>query len=130
MKKILRLITAVALSLGIMSGAALPQEIIPAAPQNVAYAKSYPIKVVSSHLNLHRGNVAYVTIKGKPRARGAISVIYKSGRSKAKGLQAKVSNKSGIITWSWLVGGNTTKKTYTIYVSLGGRTKPLKLHVY
>lgn len=131
MKKLLQLFTAVALSLGILTtGVAVTPQGITTTPHQVAYAKTYPITVISSHLSLHRGNVAYVTIKGKPKSRGSISVIYKSGPSKAKGLQSKLSNKNGIITWSWLVGGNTTKKTYTIHVYLGGKSKALKLHVY
>lgn len=129
MNKFLKWLTAAALSLSILSGVVVtPQSI--ATSQNVAYAKSYSIHVVSSHLSLHRGNVAYVTIKGKPHARGTIRVVYKSGPSTARGLQSKVSSKGGVVTWSWLVGGNTTKKNYTIYVSLGGKTKPLTLHVY
>ncbi|MDN3953905.1 hypothetical protein [Sporolactobacillus laevolacticus] len=130
MKRLLRLFTAIVLSLGILSGVALPQGVTQTTSQNVAYAKSYPINIVSSHLNVHRGNPASITIKGKPNASGTIKVIYKSGPSKARGLNSKMSNKKGYITWTWLVGGNTTKATYTFYVSLGGKTKPVKLKVY
>ncbi|WP_100488595.1 hypothetical protein [Sporolactobacillus pectinivorans] len=130
MKKILRIFTVLALSLGILSSVTFTPQGIATAPQNVAYAKSYPIQIVSSHLNVHRGNPASITIKGKPHALGTIRVVYKSGPSKARGLNNKISNSKGYVTWTWLVGGNTTKKTYTFYVSLGGYTKAVKLYVH
>ncbi|EST12239.1 hypothetical protein [Sporolactobacillus laevolacticus] len=130
MKKILKLFTAALLSLGILTGVALPQGIVPAAPQNVAYAKTAPLKVTSSLLNVYRGQYAYFTIKGKKNVQGYATVYYKSGTSRSKTLGYQKSNNQGLVTWRWKVGTNTTPGTWKVYVKLGNQTKYLYLTVH
>ncbi|MCO7127760.1 hypothetical protein NIE88_18605 [Sporolactobacillus shoreicorticis] len=130
MKKILRLFTAALLSLGILTGVALPQDIVPATSQNVAYAKTAPLKVTSSKLNVYRGQYAYFTIKGKKKTKGYATVYYKSGKSKSKTLGTKKTNSKGYATWRWKVGTRTTPGTWKVYVKIGNQTKTLKLKVH
>jgi micrococcal nuclease len=59
-------------------------------------------------------------------ASGAVcdpGVIYKSGESRAAGLEPKTAGADGRLSWTWRVGGNTTFGTWTVYVvcNPGGR---------
>jgi len=65
-----------------------------------------------------------VTIKTLARARCSIDVEYASGPSTAAGLGDKTASSTGVITWSWKVGGRTTLGTWPIYIScvLGDRS--------
>ncbi|TGA99457.1 hypothetical protein E4665_03800 [Sporolactobacillus shoreae] len=130
MKKILKVFTALTLSLGILSGIAFTPQGITVAPQNVAYATTASIKVTSAHLSVYRGQYAYFTIQGKKYTKATINVYYKTGKSKAQGLGAKKTNSKGYVSWRWKVGTNTTPGTWKVYVKLGGQVKYLYLHVY
>lgn len=129
MKKLFELLSAFILFLSILSGVSVNSNGIRTTAQNVAYAKSYPISVVSSQLTVKHGNAAAITIKGKPNSRGYISVYYGKNKSNAQGLNSKVSNKSGYITWAWIVGSRTHKGTYHVYATLGGKKKTANLYV-
>ena len=50
--------------------------------------------------------------------RCSITVHYKSGPSQAQGLNAKPS-EHGRVSWTWMVGGNTTLGTWPITVDCG-----------
>lgn len=131
MKKMLQLLTALALSLGILTTgvAVTPQGITANAPQDVAYAKTAPLRVTSSRLNVYRGQYASFTIQGKKNVKSTIAVYYKTGKSKAAGLGNKKTNSKGYVSWTWKVGTNTTPGTWKVYVNVGGQTKTLKLIV-
>jgi micrococcal nuclease len=62
------------------------------------------------------GQSAALTVSVSPSATCSITVMYKSGSSHAKGLTPK---RGGVITWSWMIGTNTTPGTWPIYVSCG-----------
>ncbi|MCM3023518.1 hypothetical protein G4D61_10205 [Bacillus ginsengihumi] len=125
MKKVLSIFTAFLLSFGILTGTTVVTEPLHAS----AATKHYSLKVTSSTLNVRHGQYASVTVKGAPKSKGQISVYYKSGRSKAAGLQAKKSTSKGYITWKWKVGTRTTPGTYNVYISLGGKKITAHLHV-
>ena len=72
-----------------------------------------------------RGDEAYVTIQGKPGVEYAITVFYKSGPSTAKGLEPKVADADGYVTWTWRVGGRTALGSFEIVVSGGGETRSI-----
>lgn len=122
MKKILKLFTAALLSLGILTGVALPQGIVPTAPQNVAYAKTTPIKVTSALLSVNHGAYASITVKGKARSRATISVYYNSGLSRSTTLYPKTSNGAGYVSWRWKVGTRTAPGTYPVNIMVGGKS--------
>ncbi len=79
------------------------------------------ITVVASPGTIVRGNEATVTIKGAPNTEYDITVKYSSGPSSAKGLENKVSDANGNVSWTWKVAKNTKVGTYTITVEGGGK---------
>lgn len=68
------------------------------------------------------GDTGFVTIQGKPGVTYTITVTYKSGPSKAKGLEPKTADEAGTVTWQWKIGSKTSSGTFTITVS-GGRER-------
>jgi hypothetical protein len=124
MKKLVTFVTAFVLSLGIWTGTTASQPV-----HASAKAASVSVQVVSSNLYVRHGRSASVTVKGAKHARGTITVYYKSGPSKAKGLYAKTSDSRGYVSWSWIVGSRTTPGTYTVHITLGGRSVNAHLHV-
>src|SRR5215475_10364761 len=64
------------------------------------------------------GSSATLTARASPRAvRCSISVIYKSGPSRATGLSPKKPDKRGRVSWTWTVGHNTAAGRWTVVVS-------------
>ena len=53
-----------------------------------------------------------------PAQRCTIAVLYKIGRSHAKGLNPKLPFH-GRVSWTWIVGGNTTLGKWPIQVNCG-----------
>jgi hypothetical protein len=64
-----------------------------------------------------RNRYAKLTARTHAAARCSIEVDYASGASTAAGLGDKTVPASGVVSWSWKVGGRTTKGTWPIYVS-------------
>lgn len=60
---------------------------------------------------------ATIQIQTKPGANCSISVFYKSGLSRAKGLSPQVADSKGRISWRWRVGSNTTPGRWPIVVT-------------
>ena len=67
----------------------------------------------------HPGQVATLAAHYSPSALCSIVVHYKSGPSKAQGLQAKLTDGAGNVSWSWLIGTNTTHGQWPITVTCG-----------
>ena len=63
------------------------------------------------------GSTSTIVLQTVPNASCTITVIYKSGPSKARGLEPKVVDSNGKISWSWVVGTNTTPGTWPIIVT-------------
>jgi hypothetical protein len=64
--------------------------------------------------NAHATLVAHVA----PARRCTIAVLYKSGPSQAQGLNPKRPVR-GRVSWTWMVGGNTTLGRWPIKVNCG-----------
>lgn len=62
---------------------------------------------------------AYIEIKGIPNTTYSIDVYYKSGKSSAKGLEDKVSDENGLVSFEWTVGSQVTSGTYNVIISDG-----------
>lgn len=122
MTKILKLFSVALLSLGILTGVTLPQGIVPAAPQNVAYAKTVKLNVVSFTANRTKGQWVTIKVKGKSKSTGTIAVYYNSGASRSKFLYPKKSDGKGYVSWTWKVGTRTAPGQYRVVISLGGRS--------
>lgn len=85
--------------------------------------KNVEIKLKSLTKSVSRNQYASITIIGKPNTEYDITVRYKSGPSKANGIELKVSKSNGEVTWSWKVGGSTTRGEWPITISGGGQEK-------
>ena len=72
-----------------------------------------------------RNEDAHVTILGTPGVEYDIDVHYSSGESTAKGLENKVADETGIVTWVWHVGGRTAAGTFRIVITGGGVTQTI-----
>jgi hypothetical protein len=71
---------------------------------------------------LEKPNPGVVNKQGKVRAKippgtsANLTVLYKSGKSKAKYLGWKQADKDGYIEWEWKIGVNTTPGSWTLVI--------------
>lgn len=65
-----------------------------------------------------RGRDATLVALVRPARRCTITVYYKSGPSVAQGLHSK-RPRNGRVSWTWMVGTNTTPGRWPIQVSCG-----------
>ena len=82
-----------------------------------AAAPQLPVTLVSITSPVNHGSPASISVKTAPGAACRITVTYKSGPSRAKGLIAKTSDDHGLVGWTWLVGARTTPGTWPVSVS-------------
>ena len=64
------------------------------------------------------GSYATLVAHVVPARRCTITVLYMSGSSHASGLYPKRA-RNGRVSWTWMVGTNTTPGRWPIYVSCG-----------
>lgn len=93
--------------------------------------QALPLRVVSLTSPVKHGRAASIQIKTVPGAACAIMVIYKSGPSRAKGLGPKVSDREGLVAWTWIVGTRTTPGSWPVKVecSAGNRHGGTETHL-
>ena len=84
-----------------------------AAPTTTATARL--VKVTSP---VSPGSYATLVAHVVPARRCTITVLYMSGSSHASGLYPK-RPRNGRVSWTWMVGTNTTPGRWPIYVSCG-----------
>ncbi len=87
------------------------------------------LQIISYPKTVRRNEIGTVVIQGKPNTVYSISVYYKSGISKAEGLESKTSDANGKVSWSWKVGSKTSEGTFKIVVSGGGESKTVNFTV-
>ena len=76
-----------------------------------------------------RGATASIQVRTTPGASCSISVIYKGGPSKAKGLSPITASADGICAWSWVVGPSTTPGTWQIVIQTNSVTQSYPFEV-
>jgi len=74
------------------------------------------LEIVSVSSPVKAGDKAALTASTSPGANCQITVNYKSGPSKAKGLDPQTAGSDGRVTWSWTVGSKTTPGQWKITV--------------
>ena len=74
------------------------------------------IEITSLTSPVSPGSSARLEIQTAAGAVCNILVVYKSGPSQARGLEPKVADSGGQISWVWRVGTNTTSGTWPILV--------------
>lgn len=78
-----------------------------------------PVKFLSIRSPVPRGGQGAVTIQTTPRTPCTITVFYRSGPSRASGLEPKLADASGRAVWTWKVGTRTTPGVWRIRVECG-----------
>ncbi|MDQ4078081.1 MAG: thermonuclease family protein [Chloroflexota bacterium] len=68
------------------------------------------------------GAMATVGVQTSPGTTCSITVEYKSGPSKAAGLEAKQAGGDGSVWWTWKVGTNTTPGIWPVYIGCGDQS--------
>ena len=96
-----------------------------ASAPRVAISQPFAITqtLVSLTSPVHPGAYATIIVRSKAGLHCSITVYYKSGPSKAKGLEPKTAGTDGHCTWTWKVGTTTTPGTWRIVVVTGTVTK-------
>jgi len=79
-------------------------------------APALSLDVLSVTSPVRPGTQATLKAKTTAGAECSIIVYYKSGPSSAKGLEPKVADAGGNVSWTWTVGTNTTPGTCRIVV--------------
>ena len=79
-------------------------------------AGELPISLVSLSSPVVASRDASIQIQTSAGAKCSITVIYKSGPSKAKGLSPQTADGRGRVGWRWRVGSNTTPGRWPIVV--------------
>jgi hypothetical protein len=85
----------------------------------VPAAASAKVKVLSITSPASPGSDATLTVRVTKPTTCKIIVMYKSGSSHAGGLYPKRSVR-GRVSWTWMVGTNTTGGRWPIFVFCGG----------
>ena len=79
---------------------------------------------------MYRNEVATITIKGKPNTEYNLDIKYRTGWSTAKGLEAKVSDSEGYVSWTFKVGGKSTEGySPTMRITGNGETFEAEFYV-
>ena len=60
---------------------------------------------------------ATIDVKGKPHTEYNISVVYSTAESTAKGLENKISDDYGFVSWSWKIGPSVKTGSYKIKIT-------------
>lgn len=99
------------------------------APAMITHSSELVIQsIVPSRIR--RGSKAVITAKTLPGALTSIQIAYKSGNSIARGLVGKHADQTGIVSWTWHVGGNTTEGMWQATVTSGGLRATRMFEVY
>lgn len=76
------------------------------------------VKLLSVTSPASPGSYATLTVSVSPARTCSIVVMYMSGSSHAQGLYAKRPS-AGRVSWTWMIGTNTTGGRWPIYVMCG-----------
>lgn len=75
------------------------------------------VEIIS--MNISKGSISEIKIKGCKNTNYSIKVYLKSGVSKASGLIDKVSDDEGYVTWNFKLASNTKNGNYKIVINDG-----------
>lgn len=82
-----------------------------------AWATDLPVTVVSLTSPAAPFSDATLEVKTGAGADCTITVLYKSGPSRARGLVPRQADGAGRVSWTWRVGSNTTPGQWPIEVT-------------
>ena len=76
-----------------------------------------------------RNEAVTLEVSGKPDTEYRIHVYYTSGESAAEGLEPKISDSMGHVSWSWQIGGKTRPGSFHIDITGGDELLRIPLTV-
>ena len=76
-------------------------------------------RLISLTTPIKAGKTATIEILAEPNTEYSIIVRYSSGPSSAKGLEPKLSDELGFVSWTWRVSANVKPGEYTIEITSG-----------
>ena len=121
--------TPVATPVPTISRAAAPAPTLSRAPASKPAPLPVRITFPAGPASGHPGQVATLGAHYTPGVLCTIVVHYKSGPSKAQGLGAKRTDGSGNVSWSWIIGTNTTHGQWPITVTCGSASAQSYINV-
>lgn len=87
------------------------------------------VKIISITSPAARNSSATLVAHVPPHTQASIVVHYKSGPSKAAGLEPKTAGEDGQVSWTWKVGGNTTLGAWPVTVTAGNQSAEASFEV-
>lgn len=84
--------------------------------------EKYELSVIFLTSPVSPNENATITIKGTPGEEYSITVYYKSGPSKADGLEDKIADADGEVSWTWKIGPRTSAGDWEILISGDGES--------
>ena len=81
------------------------------------FAADLPVSVISLSSPVAPFDDATIQVQTRPGANCHITVLYKSGPSRARGLIPQSADSKGRIAWTWRVGSNTTPGRWPIVIT-------------
>jgi hypothetical protein len=97
-------------------------------PVEETQGEKQSITVISMQQKVNRNEEVTLTIQGAPNTNYFLQVVYKSV-STADGLGNKTSDSSGMVSWSWKIGGRTSIGPFHATVEGGGDKIKLEFEV-
>ena len=89
-----------------------------------------PIHLIYLSSPISKNQTAEIDILGLPFTEYSIEVFYATGKSSASGLENKISNENGKVSWSWKIGPSVKSGYYKIVVTGGGTSLETEIQVY
>ena len=87
------------------------------------------LSLVSFPAVVLRNEAVTLEVSGKPDTEYRIHVYYTSGESAAEGLEPKISDSKGHVSWSWQIGGKTRPGSFHIDITGGDELLRIPLTV-
>lgn len=106
-----------------------PSEDITEHPTQSSDDKTYEIELISMTTPIPQGKTATVSVHGKANTEHSIKVMYSSGPSNAKGLESKMSDENGNVSWTWRIGASTAVGTYEVKITDGNQNLTLYIEI-
>lgn len=91
--------------------------------------ETYEIELISMTTPVAQGKSATVSICGKADTEYSIKVMYSSGPSSAKGLEPKMSDENGNVSWTWRIGGSTAVGMHEIKITDGNKSLTVYIEI-
>ena len=104
-------------------------ELSPEENTDESQTPSVSLRITSLTSPLSPNQTATIEVIGKPFTEYNIDVIYSTAPSSAKGLENKISDENGIVSWSWKIGPSVKPGSYEITVVGGTETAKTQIQI-